>query len=123
LGSDVNLVESLPLDWGSQNAFNAVVKLIDEMEQTGDVLHGIYAMDEDVLRGTYQAYAVPEIADKITLVGSVCNGGRSLLRDGSQYGRQFNLPFWKPFWPLIRSSNTWRQVLSMRWFDSIQIQL
>jgi ribose transport system substrate-binding protein len=91
--SDIDLIDSLHLDWGSQNAFNAMVRLIDDFVRTGDTLHGVYAMDDDILNGAYQALADRGMLDSVTLVGTVCNGARELLEDGRQFGTTVQSPF------------------------------
>ena len=101
-GSPVQLVESLPIDWGSQNAYDQMLIMLDSLIKEGIALHGIYAMDDDILKGAYQAIEdrrknLPLGGDtqwvhEITLVGTVCNGARSLLEDGKQYGTTVQSP-------------------------------
>ena len=101
-GSPVQLVESLPIDWGSQNAYDQTLIMLDSLIKEGIPLHGIYAMDDDILKGAYQAIedrrrSIPLDSDaqwvhEITLVGTVCNGARSLLEDGKQYGTTVQSP-------------------------------
>lgn len=97
-GSNVKLIERLPLDWGTQTAYEAVLNLMERYtpagssssSSTGDLpkLHAIYAMDDSILMGAYQALLDLglEPGKDVILVGTVCNGARELLESGAQYG-------------------------------------
>lgn len=94
-GSKLTLARDLNLDWGSQPAYEAVLELVQEY-RVGDkdtrnrlpTLHAIYAMDDSILNGAYQALVDLglEPGKDIVLVGTVCNGARELLESGLQYG-------------------------------------
>lgn len=87
----INLVKKLPLDWGTQPVYEAVLQLLTEMN--GE-LHGIYAMDDSILMGAYQAIQdYPNVRTNITLVGTVCNGARQLLETRAQYGTTVQGPY------------------------------
>ena len=133
--SSITLVESLPMDWGNQNAYNQMVLILDAMIEQDLPLHGVYAMDDDILLGAYQAivdrrkshhrqypeqhqdhtrkhvmdagmnsvndddhnghHSLNHWLDEITLVGTGCNGARSLLVDGEQYGTTVESPLFE----------------------------
>eukprot|EP00523_Entomoneis_sp_CCMP467_P003119 CAMPEP_0168761992 /NCGR_PEP_ID=MMETSP0724-20121128/23609_1 /TAXON_ID=265536 /ORGANISM="Amphiprora sp., Strain CCMP467" /LENGTH=849 /DNA_ID=CAMNT_0008811133 /DNA_START=137 /DNA_END=2686 /DNA_ORIENTATION=+ len=113
---NLDLSRRLPLDWGAQPPYDAVLELLeeyamvsgaranpdtDEFDSDGrqikdkPILHALYCMDDRILNGAYQALVdlgvVPGV--DIILVGTVCNGARSLLEDGSQYGTTAQSPF------------------------------
>ena len=123
--SSITLVEALPIEWGSQNAYDQMVLILDALIAQNIPLHGVYAMDDDILLGAYQAivdrrtnhhskldmgyeydfihsnkeehdYVHAHHAlhwlDHITLIGSGCNGARSLLVDRQQYGTTVQSP-------------------------------
>ena len=101
--SNLQIVEQLPLDWGTQPAYEAVLQLFETYKTVTDtsksnrnrpVLHGIYAMDDSILMGVYQALEDLGIdsGKDIIVVGTVCNGARELLVNGAQYGTTVQSP-------------------------------
>mmetsp|Transcript_7044 Transcript_7044/g.16456 ORF Transcript_7044/g.16456 Transcript_7044/m.16456 type:complete len:774 (+) Transcript_7044:155-2476(+) len=94
--SSIEITHDLPLDWGNQPAYDAMVRLMDEMKTTGDEIHGVYAMDDNILIGAYEALndrGRLDAHDAVTLVGTVCNGHRDILGQGKQYGTTIQSPF------------------------------
>ncbi|CAB9527881.1 Inherit from proNOG: Periplasmic binding protein LacI transcriptional regulator [Seminavis robusta] len=95
--TEITLLQKLPLDWGTQPAYEAVLYLLDTIP-TGQ-LHGIYAMDDSILMGAYQAIQdhpstrTSNNKTTITLVGTVCNGARELLETKEQYGTTVQSPY------------------------------
>jgi DNA-binding LacI/PurR family transcriptional regulator len=85
---------SLPDD-GSQPAYDAMLRLLDSLSDSGTEIHGIYCMDDTILMGAYQAiqdhpkYSI----DNITLVGTSCNGARDLSTSGQQFGTTVEGPY------------------------------
>jgi len=94
--TNINLKQSLPLDWGSQPAYDAIIRILDEFDTTGEVIHGVYAMDDTILIGAYEALndrGLLEGPNAIEIVGTVCNGDRELLEISKQYGSTVQSPF------------------------------
>ena len=98
--SPIEIARELPLARPDlrQSAYNAIVEMVDE----GLKFHGVYAMDDDILIGAYEALndrgmvytkGENESEDAVTFVGTVCNGARELLENGKQYGTTIQAPF------------------------------
>ena len=112
--SPIEIVRELPLARPDlrQSAYNAIVEMVDE----GLKFHGVYAMDDDILIGAYEALndrgmvytkGENESEDAVTFVGTVCNGARELLETGKQYGT-YKLPSSSLLWHSTRPWNTCR---------------
>lgn len=121
-GTSVQIAQRLPLDWGTQPAYEAVLRLMQDYQtvtapqkqqrdssssssiatslstttpkNTKPILHGIYAMDDSILLGAYQALMDLGLQPgvDVILVGTVCNGARELLESGAQYGTTVQSP-------------------------------
>ncbi|CAJ1961061.1 unnamed protein product [Cylindrotheca closterium] len=94
--SSIEITHDLPLDWGNQPAYEAMIHLMDELKTTGQEIHGVYAMDDNILIGAYEALndrGRLDGEDAVTLVGTVCNGHRDILGQGKQYGTTIQSPF------------------------------
>jgi len=100
IDSSINIVKETPLARPDlrQSAYMEIVNLIDNNVE----FNGVYAMDDDILLGAYEAlndqgkvYVKGENdgPDAVTLVGTVCNGARELLENGKQYGTTVQAPF------------------------------
>ena len=87
--TNLNLAEKVGVEWGSQPAYDTTLQLLD---QYGHDLHGIYAMDDSILNGAYQALQDHPLDVNVILVGTVCNGARELLETGQQYGTTVQAP-------------------------------
>ena len=96
----IDIVKEIPLAPPDlrQSAYIEIVNLIDNNME----FNGVYAMDDDILLGAYEAlndrgrvYVKGENdgPDAVTLVGTVCNGARELLEYGKQYGTTIPAPF------------------------------
>mmetsp|Transcript_11610 Transcript_11610/g.32144 ORF Transcript_11610/g.32144 Transcript_11610/m.32144 type:complete len:812 (+) Transcript_11610:243-2678(+) len=104
----LNLLQRLPLDWGVQPSYEATLQLFQHQYATFSgrhanaaaqnnpqpILHGIYAMDDRILLGVYQALQDLNIQAGIDVlvVGTVCNGARSLIEQERQYGTTIQSP-------------------------------
>ena len=94
----IEIVEEIPLKWAEirQAAYLTMVRLMDDPTVT---FHGVYAMDDDILIGAYEALndrgrLDPDRGEEsVTLVGTVCNGARELLEEGKQYGTTIQAPY------------------------------
>ena len=92
-------------EWGIQPVYEAVLSLMEvyqpasrvgrKLEKDEPILHAIYAMDDSILMGAYQALKDlgMEPGTDVILVGTVCNGARKLLESGAQYGTTVQAPF------------------------------
>ena len=97
-GNKISIVKEIPLARPDlrQSAYLTMVKLMDDPSL---VFHGVYAMDDDILIGAYEALndrgrLDPARGDEsVTLVGTVCNGARELLETGKQYGTTIQAPY------------------------------
>jgi ribose transport system substrate-binding protein len=100
IDSSIDIVKETPLARPDlrQSAYIEIVNLIDNNVE----FNGVYAMDDDILLGAYEAlndrgrvYVKGENdePDAVTLVGTVCNGARELLENGKQYGTTIQAPF------------------------------
>lgn len=94
----IEIVEEIPLPRPDlrQAAYLTMVRLMDDPTVT---FHGVYAMDDDILIGAYEALndrgrLDPDRGEEsVTLVGTVCNGARELLEEGKQYGTTIQAPY------------------------------
>mmetsp|Transcript_4401 Transcript_4401/g.12166 ORF Transcript_4401/g.12166 Transcript_4401/m.12166 type:complete len:781 (+) Transcript_4401:129-2471(+) len=99
VGSAVEIIEDpIHCEWGSQEAYEQTLSLMERFstvsgkfrDPTGrkPIVYGIYAMDDIIVQGAYQALVdlgvVP--GKEIVLVGTVANGARELIESGAQYG-------------------------------------
>lgn len=130
IDSSIDIVKETPLARpdSRQSAYMEIVNLIDNNVE----FNGVYAMDDDILLGAYDALndqgrvyvkGKNDGTDAVTLVGTVCNGARELLENGEQYGTTIQAPFWRRRWHLSRLLSTWRLGSSIRRFASHQILL
>jgi ribose transport system substrate-binding protein len=96
----IDIVKEIPLAPPDlrQSAYIEIVNLIDNNME----FNGVYAMDDDILLGAYEALndrgrvyvkGGNDGPDAVTLVGTVCNGARELLENGKQYGTTIQAPF------------------------------
>src|SRR5210317_1238209 len=100
IDSSIDIVKETPLARPDlrQSAYMEIVNLIDNNVE----FNGVYAMDDDILLGAYDALndqgrvyvkGKNDGPDAVTLVGTVCNGARELLENGEQYGTTIQAPF------------------------------
>ena len=100
IDSSIDIVKETPLARPDlrQSAYMEIVNLIDSNVE----FNGVYAMDDDILLGAYDALndqgrvyvkGKNDGTDAVTLVGTVCNGARELLENGEQYGTTIQAPF------------------------------
>lgn len=82
--SPIQVVKEVPLERPDlrQSAYNEIVNLIDNNIE----FNSLYAMDDDILIGAYEALNDRNMVDSenentgsdaVTIVGTVCNGARA----------------------------------------------
>jgi len=91
-GTDLKIISDAEVGFGRLNGYEGTLELIGAMgDQSIDFVFG---MDDSILTGALKAFedAGKIIGQDVIAIGAVCNGSRSLLDEGKQYGTTLQSP-------------------------------
>lgn len=91
-GTDLKIVNDVEVGFGRLNGYEGTLELIGNIKDMN--IDFVFGMDDSILTGALKAFedAGKIIGKDIIAVGAVCNGSRSLIDEGKQYGTTLQSP-------------------------------